>query len=195
MVFLEILASVNYRRVFSQTVTYFARFVPVSYDQYLLHCLLLSLYYYYSIVKLVYNILTAVQPYLIFLYSVHMCGILNLNPQLEFFIPSIASFTARSGFVHSVFSYSIFGIPNRSAPDCVRCSKISYKFPLLCWKLLLLCWHYAFQPQNYADIIDLSLDMMINNTSVMTALLEYYSQALTVLLLECIEIYQFSKPD
>ena len=34
-------------------------------------------------------------------------------------MPLIASFNVRSGFVHSVFSYSLFGIPNRSALDFV----------------------------------------------------------------------------
>ena len=37
-----------------------------------------------------------VLPYLIFLHSVHMCGIWNLNPQLKIFILSITLLIARS---------------------------------------------------------------------------------------------------
>ena len=37
----------------------------------------------------------------------------------ELVIPSIALFTTRSKFVHSVFNYSLFEIPNRSALDFI----------------------------------------------------------------------------
>ena len=50
----------------------------------------------------------------------------NLNPQLKIVMLLIASFTVRSGFVHSVFSYSLFGFLNRSALDFVF---LQLKFP------------------------------------------------------------------
>ena len=37
----------------------------------------------------------------------------------ELVIPSIAFFTTRSEFVHSVFNYSLFEIPKRSALDFI----------------------------------------------------------------------------
>ena len=106
-----------------------------------------SLYYYYSIAKLVYNILTAEQDCLAIPHIPLQC------PHVWYFEfkPTIKICHTINCIVHckirvcafSVYSYSIFGIPNRSALDCVHCSKISYKFPLLCWKFLLLSWHYA----------------------------------------------------
>ena len=69
----------------------------------------------------------------------------NLSAQLKFDIPSITSLVAILGFVHSVFSYSILGILNRSA---LAIAEISWKFPNLCWKFLL-----------YAGIIYFMLSM------------------------------------
>ena len=48
-----------------------------------------------------------------------MCDILKFKPTIKIVIPSIPSFIARPGFVHSLFSYSLFGIPNKSALDFV----------------------------------------------------------------------------
>ena len=48
-----------------------------------------------------------------------MCGILKFKPTIKMVIPSIALFVARFGFMHSVFSYSLFGIPNWSALEFV----------------------------------------------------------------------------
>ena len=42
--------------------------------------------------------------FLLNLYNEVWHDILNINPQLKIIIPSIASFVARSGFVHSVFA-------------------------------------------------------------------------------------------
>ena len=74
----------------------------------------------------------------------------NLTPQLKIVIPSIALFIERSGIVHSMFSYSLLGVPNRSALDFNLCL-LWLKFPRsflyqLCWKFLLLCWHRTFYP-------------------------------------------------
>ena len=79
--------------------------------------LYLSIIIFYSKIGLSLPLNYIVQPYLILLDTVCMCGIWNLNPQLKIIIPSIASFIARTGFVHSAFSYLLFGIPNRSAID------------------------------------------------------------------------------
>ena len=43
-----------------------------------------------------------------------MCGILKFKSTIKIVLPSIATFTERSGLVYSVFS-SLIGIPNRSA--------------------------------------------------------------------------------
>ena len=44
-----------------------------------------------------------------------MSDILKFESTIKIVTPSIASFIARSGFVHSVFSYSLFVNPNSSA--------------------------------------------------------------------------------
>ena len=61
----------------------------------------------------------------------------------------------------ALFSYSLSGIPNRSALDFMFVlAEICWSFAPLCWKFLLLCQHYALCfaapiiPKNNAGIID-----------------------------------------
>ena len=117
-------------------------FVPVSYAQHFSVYFFFLLFLFYS--KIIQSLLLnwIVQPYLILLDSIHMCGILKFNPQLKIVISSSASFVARSQFVYSVFSYSLFEIPNRSSLDftfvVVEISSILLEISPI------ICWHYAF---------------------------------------------------
>ena len=74
-------------------------------------------------------------------------GFWRLNPQLiiRIVIPSIL-FIARSGFVHSVFSYTRY-LKFQTGQHLILCL-LMLKFPrsflyYIWWKFLLLCWHYA----------------------------------------------------
>ena len=78
--------------------------------------------------------------------SASICSNFNSYLKLSFqeILNCIVRWKIYCRFVHSMLSYSLFGIPNRSAFDFMFVlAEIFYKFPLLIWKFLILCWHYA----------------------------------------------------